>query len=88
MDDRTRTGDIERRVRDILSVVAAMKARGDDLAMDQPLRNYGLNSLGTILLIDRIEEAFGFTFDDADLTDRNFATIADLVATIQRRLQR
>nr|WP_316525164.1 phosphopantetheine-binding protein [Kitasatospora sp. K002] len=55
---------------------------GEALAEDTPLREFGLDSLGTIELLGRLEAAYDIRFLDDALTLETFETPAVLWKTV------
>lgn len=55
---------------------------GEPLAPDAPLRDLGLDSMAAVTLMLDLEDEFGVTFPDSELTRRTFATPAALWAAI------
>jgi acyl carrier protein len=72
--------------------VAAVIARELDLPPDVPLlpgtrllgRGLGLDSLAALRLVAALEEEFGVTIDDDQLTPATFESVGSLVAMIDR----
>lgn len=59
---------------------------GEDLPEDYPLIDKGiLTSLQTVELLMFMEEEFGVTVEDEDLTEDNFATVADIAALVSAK---
>lgn len=56
---------------------------GEELSDDYPLIDKGvLTSLQTVELLMFMEEEFGVTVEDEDLTEDNFATVADIAELV------
>ncbi|MFE9425675.1 phosphopantetheine-binding protein [Kitasatospora sp. NPDC006697] len=55
---------------------------GEELAEDTPLRDLGLDSLGTVELLGNLEGAYDVRFLDDALTPETFATPAVLWKTV------
>ncbi|MDJ0571901.1 MAG: acyl carrier protein [Pleurocapsa sp. MO_192.B19] len=57
------------------------------LTNDQDIFYLGLNSINAMTLIFNLQEAFGVTFNDAEINFDNFRTIDDIVKLIARKTQ-
>ncbi len=55
-----------------------------ELALEAPLRDAGLTSIGAVKLMLAIEAEYNLTIPDAELTPENFATIRAIEAMIGR----
>ena len=56
------------------------------LALDRPLAELGLDSLGKVQLILEVEDGFGVQIPEADLTEANFETARAVLRLLQRLL--
>ena len=76
--------NIESGVRQVLNEITL-----SPVALDTPsessLDAVGIDSVGMIDLIYRIEEQFGIQIPDEDVTPENFASIASLVELVSRK---
>ncbi|ARF53452.1 phosphopantetheine-binding protein [Streptomyces gilvosporeus] len=83
MSDRAgRTGDALREtVRDLVARQLP-DAVGTDLTPDLPLREAGLNSLGTVATLVAIENEFGLSLPDELMTPETFHSIRTLAAAL------
>ena len=72
--------DFERLIRDVLPEPPA------SLGPDTDLRAAGLDSMATVELLLRVEEAFGVEVPDRELTAATFATPGALWRVVERRL--
>ena len=52
---------------------------------DQDIFYLGLNSINAMTLIFNLQEAFGITFNDAEISLDNFRTIDDIVNLIDQK---
>lgn len=52
---------------------------------DQDIFYLGLNSINAMTLIFNLQEAFGITFNDAEISLDNFRTIGDIVTLIDQK---
>jgi acyl carrier protein len=57
------------------------------LTSDQDIFYLGLNSINTMTLIFNLQEVFGITFNDAEISFDNFRTIDDIVQLIDQKTQ-
>ena len=57
------------------------------LTTDRDIFYLGLNSINTMTLIFNLQEAFGITFNDAEIDFSNFRTIGNMVELIDRKIQ-
>ena len=57
------------------------------LTSDQDIFYLGLNSINAMTLIFNLQEAFGVTFNDAEINFDNFRTIDDIVKLIDQKTQ-
>lgn len=83
MSDRTgRTGDaLSETVRDLVARQLPDTA-GVDLTPDLPLRDAGLNSLGTVATLVAIESEFGLSLPDELITPETFHSVRTLAAAL------
>ncbi len=74
-------------VRTILSEVLNLGAAGDALTADSPLLGSlpELDSMAVVSLIGALEEHFGITVDDDDISASTFATLGSLAAFVQEK---
>ncbi|HEY3606568.1 MAG TPA: phosphopantetheine-binding protein [Pseudonocardiaceae bacterium] len=56
----------------------------NEITEDSRLRDLGLDSMQSIELLFAIEDTFGISLPDEDLTDTTFATAGSLWAAMQR----
>lgn len=52
---------------------------------DQDIFYLGLNSINAMTLIFNLQEAFGITFSDAEISLDNFRTVDDIVKLIDQK---
>ena len=65
-----------------------LPARGDrELTPETPLRDLGLDSMQSIELLFAIEDEFGVSLPDDDLTDTTFATAGNLWRAVSAAAQ-
>ncbi|MBI5341371.1 MAG: hypothetical protein HZB45_27125 [Mycolicibacterium rufum] len=60
----------------------------DELTPNKTLEDLGIGSLVVFQLIMNIEDSFGISFSEDDLTTDNFRTVASVWATISRTRDR
>lgn len=78
------TVTIEPQIRQLLSEIAHAPDVFDAPA-DATLDQVGIDSIGMIDLIYRLEESFGIRIPDEDVTPDNFESIASLTALVTRK---
>ena len=73
--------DQQKAVRDVLRDVLSLGARADRLDRDSPLLEAvpELDSMAVASVIAAIEDRFGISIDDDDISGANFATFGSLV---------
>ena len=73
--------DLQKEVRDILRDVLSLGARADRLVPDSVLLGAvpELDSMAVVGLIAALEDRFGFTVDDDEISGATFATFGSLV---------
>ena len=77
--------DLHAEIRDWLEVQRA-RPGGEPFGDGDSLLQAGvIDSVGMIDLISHLEQAYGVTVDDDDLTPENFGTVAAIVAYITSR---
>lgn len=79
--------DTEQGLRTVLADVLNLGGRADALGPSSPLLGAlpELDSMAVAALIAAIEEDFGVTFEDEDLSEETFATFGSLAAVIAAR---
>lgn len=81
-DTAGRTGDaLSETVRDLVARQLP-DAVGIDLTPDLPLREAGLNSLGTVATLVAIENEFGLSLPDELITPETFHSVRTLAAAL------
>lgn len=77
-------------VKAILIDTLHLGERGRDLLPASPLLGAipELDSMAVLELVSALEEAFGFSFDDEDISAQNFATLGSLAGFLDARLGR
>jgi acyl carrier protein len=73
---------------DVMAVIASkVPGRTAELKLTDNLQDLGLESIDALEMIFALEEKFGIEIPyNANASEREFATIADVVAVIERRL--
>ncbi|UJF36277.1 phosphopantetheine-binding protein [Paenibacillus hexagrammi] len=51
------------------------------------LEDLGVNSLSYMRAIVALEEEFGFEFEDGDMSAGRFVTVADVTASVEKRMR-
>jgi acyl carrier protein len=75
---------IEPQVRQVLSEIA-LNAGALNAPVDATLEEIGVDSVGMIDLIYRLEDCFSMQIPDDEVTPESFGSIASLVAMVARR---
>lgn len=77
-------------VRQILTSVLGLGARGDQLTPDTPLLGSmpELDSMAAVSLIAALEEHFGFTVDDDEVVADAFRTVGSVAEFVRQKLER
>jgi acyl carrier protein len=58
-----------------------------NLTDDAPLITSGImDSIGTIRLVSHLEQEFGITLEQRDITVQHFNSVNDIVATVSRKI--
>lgn len=75
-------------VRHVLVERFDLGLRPGRIAPAEPLFDGGLeiDSMSAIELVVALEETFGVVLEEADLTERNFATVGDVARLVERKL--
>ena len=76
--------DLQVQVRDILRDVLSLGSRADRLEMNSALLGAvpELDSMAVVSVIAALEDRFGFTVDDDEISGATFATLGSLVEFI------
>jgi len=77
--------ELEARVRQILKEEVELEADIDEIASDDELADYGMNSMKVLKFIMSMEEKFGFEVCDEDFNAKNFMSIDMMVAFIETK---
>ena len=77
--------NITDRIRGLISQRIETIVPIDEIADQDDLFKFGMDSISCIKLIVAIESEFGFVFDDEDLNMDNVKTISSIVGYIQDR---
>ena len=74
-------------VRNIVTDVLSLGAAGEALGADSPLLGSlpELDSMAVVSLIGALEEHFGITVDDDEISASTFATLGSLAAFVQEK---
>jgi len=80
--------NIEREVRNILAEVLSLGARAERFVAATPLLGSlpELDSMAVVTVITTLEERFGFTIDDDEISAHVFATFGNLTEFVSRKL--
>lgn len=80
--------NIEREIRSILAEVLSLGARAERLVAATPLLGSlpELDSMAVVTVITSLEERFGFTIDDDEISAQVFATFGSLIEFVTRKL--
>lgn len=76
-------------VRKIVGQILQLGARADHLRHDTPLLGNipELDSMAVVSIITAIEEHYGFTIDDDEITADTFATLGSLAAFVEQKVE-
>jgi acyl carrier protein len=79
--------ELEQQVRDILRDVLSLGARADRLGPASPLLGAlpELDSMAVVGVIAALEDRFGFSVDDDELSGATFATLGSLVEFVSAK---
>lgn len=80
------TEPIDKQLEDIVREYCPALEPHDHLDADDNLADRGLNSLGTIGILVAVEEAFGVSFSDEDLSFETFKSVRNLRLTVLKYL--
>ncbi|WP_260115444.1 non-ribosomal peptide synthetase [Paenibacillus hexagrammi] len=75
--------ELERKIVDIWSQILGIERIG----MLDHLEDLGVNSLSYMRAIVALEEEFGFEFEDGDMSAGRFVTVADVTASVEKRMR-
>ena len=80
--------DITQEVLRILDEVLSLNGRAATFARDTPLLGAipELDSMAVLSVITALEDSFGFTVDDDELSGATFATVGSLVQLVESKL--
>jgi acyl carrier protein len=83
------TLDLERQLRDILRDVLSLGARADRLKPDSALLGAlpELDSMAVVNVIAALEDRFGFSVEDDEISGTTFATFGSLLAFVATKLR-
>ena len=79
-----------KQIRDIL--VRLLKEQIEDISVndtiedEEPLENYGINSVAILKILVNIEKVFPISIDDDDFDERNFVTLNAMIEFVERKL--
>ena len=77
---------IQEKVEDVVLDLLPVVNR-EDLTSDQDIFSLGLDSIHAMTLVLNLQQAFGITFEPADIQFENFRTTASMVSLIQTKTQ-
>ena len=80
---------VEQEVKDVLVKTLGVEDRADSIDASTPLLGSlpELDSMAVLELVAALEQRFGITVDDDDVTAEIFETLAALTAFVQEKLQ-
>ncbi|MGA8147384.1 MAG: phosphopantetheine-binding protein [Gallionellaceae bacterium] len=80
--------NIEREVAGILDQVLSINGRGMNLKPDSPLLGAipELDSMAVVTILTTLEEHFGFTVEDDEISADTFATLGTLTQFVEQKL--
>lgn len=75
-------------VRNILAQSLQLGARADGLSADSPLLGAipELDSMAVVMILTAMEEHFGFSVDDDEISADTFQTLGTLTAFVEQKL--
>ena len=75
-------------VRNILAQSLQLGARADQLSADSPLLGAipELDSMAVVMILTAMEEHFGFSVDDDEISADTFATLGTLTTFVEQKL--
>lgn len=75
-------------VRNILAQSLQLGARADGLTSDSPLLGAipELDSMAVVMILTAMEEHFGFSVDDDEISADTFETLGTLIAFVEHKL--
>ena len=75
-------------VRNILAQSLQLGARADSLTADSPLLGAipELDSMAVVMILTAMEEHFGFSVDDDEISADTFETLGTLTAFVEQKL--
>ncbi len=74
------------------NLVRLLKAQIEDISVnetiedEEPLENYGINSVAILKILVNIEKVFPISIDDDDFDERNFVTLNAMIEFVERKL--
>ena len=82
--------DISNEVVSVLDEVLSLKGRASTFTRDTPLLGAipELDSMAVISLVTALEDRFGFTIDDDEISGETFETVGSLTAFVAGKLER
>ena len=83
-----KTVDLLREIREILRDVLSLGARADRLQSDSTLLGAlpELDSMAVVNVIAALEDRFGFSVDDDEVSGATFETVGSLVAFVESKI--
>lgn len=75
-------------VKNLLAQTLQLGARADSLTLDSPLLGAmpELDSMAVVTILTAMEEHFGFSVDDDEISADTFATLGSLTAFVEQKL--
>lgn len=77
--------ETEKKLIDIIRENITLKVPADTLGRDHNLRDIGINSIGFIKLVIKLEKEFQFKFNEDDLVLGKFVILNDLIDYVEKR---
>jgi D-alanine--poly(phosphoribitol) ligase subunit 2 len=79
--------DVGTRLRNFIATEVLLEESPDRLTDQTQLVGGVMDSLGLMQLVSFIQEEFGVSFEDTEVTPDNFRTVADVERLVSRKLQ-
>lgn len=78
--------EIEQTIRRIYKEKLDLSCDIDTIDVNEPLGQYGLDSISAIKVVVEIEETFDFEYLDEDLVVENFTSLDTVIKYVQKRI--
>lgn len=91
MASRDGRGGSPRQIRDVIQDVLreredVLRGPADRVSFEAPLADSGIDSISLVFVFAHFERAHDVTFENEELDPRRYSCLADVAATIERRL--